>query len=111
MPSGENGDRCLAAFTAPGGWLPLSRGLTGAAGSCGALVLVESGDYLGGEAAATVAGVVDDDEAAVGPRSVELPGGVEGAGDVVAAVDEDPGDPGEAVHAREYLTVGEVAAV
>jgi hypothetical protein len=46
-----------------------------------------------------VAGVVKDDQPAGEPYLMEPPGGIGRAGDVVGAVDENPMDRGQAVHA------------
>lgn len=42
---------------------------------------------------------------------MQVPSGVQGTGDVVAAVDEDGGDVSDPVHVRRELVVGEEAAV
>ena len=72
---------------------------------------VEGSHQLAAEGASTVACVLDDDQLAVWPRSVQMPCGVKGARDVIAAMDQDGGDAGKTVDVTQNLVFGEEAAV
>lgn len=66
---------------------------------------VEGTDELIGEAASSVASVLKNDQPAVRPGAVQVPCGVQGTGNVVAAVDEHSGDIHQAVHVGQDLAL------
>src|SRR5829696_6734293 len=72
---------------------------------------VERPDNGRGHVDAAMPGIIEDDETAHRPRPVQVPGGVQRARYVIAAVDEDRGDPGDPGHVAGNRGVVEKAAV
>jgi hypothetical protein len=72
---------------------------------------VEGSHQLAAEGASTVACVLEDDQLAVWPRSVQMPCGVKRTRNVITAMDQDGGDASKTVRITQNLVFGEEAAV
>src|SRR5689334_22069028 len=124
---------CIAAYRGRWCWSPVcaraSRGVASTPGAAGIRIESTCAPWLGGvrnllveavgtgvhlaghDGAAGMAGVFDDDEFRAGPGVGELPRGAGAAAEVVAAVDQDPGDAGQLAGLADQRTVLEETVV